>query len=78
MSQPPDWPDILQHFRLPGRFRTAAPQGRGHINDTFRIVMEEGRTDRAYILQHVNPRVFPDVPGLMDNIARDRGGQQAG
>lgn len=53
-------------FALPGPPGEAAPFGRGHINTTFRI--EAG--GRAFLLQRINPQVFPDPEGLMDNVAR--------
>lgn len=40
--------------------------GQGFINDTYIVTTERSR----YILQRKNHVVFPDVPAMMDNIAR--------
>ena len=37
--------------------------GNGHINDTFLVV-----TDKRYILQRMNSRVFPQPQAVMENI----------
>lgn len=39
------------------------PYGNGHINDTFLVV-----SDRRYILQRMNTKVFPHPEELMENI----------
>ena len=36
----------------------------GHINDTFLI---ETNSDKKFVLQRINHKVFPDVPGLVNN-----------
>mgnify|MGYP001945563273 CR=1 FL=1 len=41
--------------------------GNGHINDTYLISFESARSC-PLVLQRVNHRVFPDVPGMMANI----------
>ncbi len=67
------WPDlaaVVRAFPLLGRFREGAPYGSGHINDTFAVVLDQAGAPVRYILQRVNPRVFKDVPALMENIAR--------
>lgn len=66
----PDLATVAQAFPLLGRFHSAAPYGSGHINDTFAVVFDQAGTPVRYILQRVNPRVFTDVPALMENIQR--------
>jgi len=61
MNQPTD------QFSLSGDVVLCEPYGSGHINDTYRVVTDIGA---QYILQRVNTHVFPNVHGLMDNIAR--------
>ena len=56
-----------EQFNLSGEVVLCEPYGSGHINDTYRVVTDTGA---QYILQRVNTHVFPDVNGLMDNIAR--------
>ena len=57
---------IAAKFDLEGTVATIKPLGEGFINDTF-IVRTEGDAP-DYILQRKNHLIFPDVPGMMDNI----------
>lgn len=58
--------NVVPQFPLRGRTVLLEQYGSGHINDTYRIVTDRGV---QYILQRVNRYVFPDVEGLMANIA---------
>ena len=58
--------NIAQQFELEGTITSIEPLGEGFINDTY-IVSTEGEAP-DYILQRKNHMVFPDVPGMMDNI----------
>lgn len=60
---------LLAHFELTGRPAAVRPYGSGHIHETYRVRMRAANHP-GYILQRVNTRVFPDVPRLMENIAR--------
>lgn len=66
----PDLAAITDAFPLFGAFRSGAPYGSGHINDTFAIVLDQAGTEVRYILQRINDRIFRDVPALMENIER--------
>ena len=57
---------IASEFVLEGAISEITPLGQGFINDTF-IIHTEGDAPN-YILQRKNHVVFPDVPGMMDNI----------
>jgi len=57
--------EALKRFPLTGEVLSCAPYGNGHINDTYRVET----TGALYILQRINTHVFPDVAGLMNNIA---------
>lgn len=57
---------IASRFELQGPIDEIKPLGEGFINDTY-IVRTEGDAP-DYILQRKNHVVFPDVPGMMDNI----------
>ncbi len=57
---------IAGRFDIGGRIASIKPLGEGFINDTFFIRTEGDAPD--YILQRKNHVVFPDVPGMMDNI----------
>ena len=58
--------EIASHFALEGEIASIEALGEGFINDTF-VVKTTGYTP-DYILQRKNHIVFPDVPGMMDNI----------
>lgn len=62
--------ETAARFRLEGEVLAAEPHGRGHINDTYRIVCGRGTKRRRYILQHINRHVFPDPVGQLRNIDR--------
>lgn len=58
--------EIIEQFPLSGAAVLCEPYGKGHINDTYRVVSDRGA---QYIFQRINTHVFPNVNGLMDNIA---------
>ena len=71
MQHPPASPraqaalqEILSEFDIPGPRGPAEPLGRGLINDTYRVVAG----GRGWVLQRVNPRVFPDPERIMANL----------
>ena len=65
-----DIASISGRFAIPGRLRSVAPHGNGHINDTFLAEYEqEGRPVR-YVHQRINRQVFADPHAVMDNIGR--------
>ena len=63
--------EIASQFAFDGSIESIKPLGEGFINDTF-IVRTEGDAP-DYILQRKNKNVFPDVPGMMQNIAKVTG-----
>lgn len=65
----PDFPEIIRHFEMDGEFISGVPYGYGHINDTYALTFQSGRTIRRYILQRINNKVFKNPEGLMGNIA---------
>ena len=56
---------IASKFEIAGTITEIKPLGPGFINDTFIVKTEEGA---KFILQRKNHIVFPDVPGMMNNI----------
>ena len=58
---------IFEEFSCSGKFVSAKPYGSGHINDTFRVQVDE---EVEYILQRLNTGVFKDIPKLMQNSFR--------
>ncbi|HKL21769.1 MAG TPA: hypothetical protein VJ904_08185, partial [Tichowtungia sp.] len=62
--------DVALAFQCPGIYLGEAPYGSGHINDTYRVVYDQGGREVHYIHQRINHQIFRDVPKLMDNIGR--------
>ena len=60
--------DIGKVFDIPGTELLREPYGSGHINDTFRVVMEDGGEKKEYVLQRINTTIFRDPAALMENI----------
>ncbi len=63
-----DTTKIASQFLVEGVIEQIKPLGEGFINDTFTVITE-GDADN-YILQRKNHAIFPDVPGMMDNIVK--------
>ncbi len=63
-------PDSLAHvaaaFDLPDPPESIEPLGRGLINDTFKLAAG----GRGYVLQRINPGVFPNPEQIMANLLR--------
>lgn len=57
-------------FRLYGDFVECAPYGSGHINDTYKLTMDQAGTRVNYILQRLNTSIFTRPFELMENVAR--------
>ncbi|ERJ57606.1 phosphotransferase enzyme family protein [Sphingobacterium paucimobilis] len=57
---------VASNFKLNSKVVGIERFGSGHINDTFRLRMEDGGV--SYLLQRINHHIFPDVDGLMNNI----------
>lgn len=61
---------IAAQFQLGGRFISAGRYGRGHINDTFVVSVEQRTGNARFILQRINQHVFRDPLALMENVSR--------
>ncbi len=61
---------IARQFQICGEFQSAAPYGSGHINDTYRVMMQNAGTATPFILQRINTGIFKDPVALMENIQR--------
>ena len=60
--------EIVARFDVPGTVEEIRPLGPGFINDTLIVKCNDEGETRRYILQRKNHIIFPDVPGMMDNI----------
>lgn len=58
--------EIASKFDLEGQICEIKPLGEGFINDT--LIVKTAGNDPDYILQRKNKSVFPNVPGMMENI----------
>lgn len=56
---------IYERFQLDGLPISCARYGSGHINETYLLVTSR---PHLYILQKLNPRVFGNLTGLMNNV----------
>lgn len=61
--------NIAQRFAIEGTPEQIQRYGSGHINDTYLVQCRDGR-QRFYILQRLNPSVFPRADWVMRNIER--------
>lgn len=59
---------VIGSFDLKGTLVSKERYGNGHINDTFKVVTEEGGEHFYYILQRINREVFKDPEKVMENI----------
>lgn len=59
---------IYKVFAIDGEFVKCERYGEGHINDTFRLTVDDNGKLVNYILQRVNSNLFPDMDKLMHNI----------
>lgn len=56
--------NLFNQFQTKSKFRSHSVINSGHINDTYLI---ETESDKRFILQRINKKVFPNVPGLVNN-----------
>ena len=66
-----DFPtEIVDSFRIDGRFLEAKRWGSGNVNDTFLATFAGLEQGKRYIFQRINHLVFNDPKGLMANMHR--------
>jgi Phosphotransferase enzyme family len=70
MIQGHDLAAIAAEFQINGTFLSSIPYGSGHINDTWCVVFLQRETERRFIFQRINRRVFINPVALMENIQR--------
>jgi Phosphotransferase enzyme family len=61
---------VARQFQIKGEFEEARPYGSGHINDTYRLVMQDSGIRTPFILQRINTGIFKNPVALMENIQR--------
>jgi hypothetical protein len=62
--------EVKEQFEILGDFVSAEPYGSGHINDTLRVIINQGGAEVHYIFQRINEKIFKCPPALMENIER--------
>lgn len=61
----------ISEFAIEGRPVRIGEIPSGHINSTFRVgVQRDDGSSPEFILQRINPRVFPDPEAVMGNVER--------
>jgi Ser/Thr protein kinase RdoA (MazF antagonist) len=60
--------EVIRPFSISAKIESITPTGEGHINDTFLVKTKD--ISQNFILQKINHKIFRDVDGLMENIAR--------
>lgn len=68
MEQEFEFEKIYRQFEIEGEYVSCDRYGEGHINDTFKLVVDDGGKRVNYILQRINSRLFTEVDKLMRNI----------
>ncbi len=61
---------VAAQFAILGDFRSAAPYGSGHINDTYAVEIDQSGSPVRYIIQRINHQVFKNPLAVMQNIER--------
>lgn len=60
--------EIARLFDFQGEIEDIIPYGEGHINDTFLVSIKD--SEKKYILQRLNTKIFKNYRGLMDNVLK--------
>ena len=60
--------DLAGNFDVKGTVLEAKAFGSGHINDTFRVVVQEEDKNVCYVMQRLNKSIFPNPEAVMRNI----------
>ncbi|GAB4142057.1 MAG: N-acetylhexosamine 1-kinase [Planctomycetota bacterium] len=60
--------DAVDSFAIDGVLLSIEPLERGHIHDTFVSTWKQKGGTRRFLHQHMNDKVFQDLPALMHNI----------
>ncbi|MBU4412172.1 MAG: aminoglycoside phosphotransferase, partial [Proteobacteria bacterium] len=59
---------IARQFVFPGAVLTVDEYGSGNVNDTYLVRVAGGQGTLEFILQRLNPQVFPDPERIMHNL----------
>ncbi len=59
---------IARQFAFPGEVLTVREYGSGNVNDTYLVRVADTEAVRDFILQRLNPHVFPHPERIMHNL----------
>ena len=59
---------IARQFAFPGEIRSVDEYGTGNVNDTYLVRVADGQGTLDFILQRLNPAVFPEPERIMHNL----------
>ena len=59
---------LARQFAFPGEILSVREYGSGNVNDTYLVRATAGQTIPAFILQRLNPGVFPEPEKIMHNL----------
>ena len=59
---------IMAQFQVEGELTSCTRYGEGHINETYLAIVQNGDTQKPFILQKINNKIFKNVEKLMNNI----------
>lgn len=60
--------DICKAYGLKGTLKSVSRLKRGHINETFRVDMDEDGQEKSYLFQRVNSYVFKKPEQIIKNV----------
>lgn len=60
--------EVFHQFDIPGKMLEIEELKRGHINRTYVATWADGKSQKRYVHQVVNHRIFQDIEGLMRNL----------
>ncbi len=59
---------ITSHFWVPGDWVSATRFGSGHINDTYKVAVNQAGVKTNFLLQRINHLIFPRPDEMMKNV----------
>lgn len=59
---------MAQQFDVPGRLVSVQPYGSGNVNDSYLVVLRTTFSEKRFILQRINERVFRHPEHIMANM----------
>ena len=61
---------LCSYFGVKGDIVSLKQIGNGHINGTYRLIVDDNGRETVYVVQRINHYVFSDPVRLMENVSR--------